>query len=551
MKRIAQYIMAGAAAVLAVACEPVEIKVVDSSVPTAVSFSICNEAEIWPLDATRTVNIRLTPEDAVAKKMGVTVSDEKILNIEATDCPCKWNLTAMSEGTVKVSVFADDLKSSEMTFTVKDTKVPESIEMSIDNPAEKWEINSQRTVRISTSPSGTAAKSYGVVSSDTKVLQVEQTQDKTEFTVKAIGTGQASIYAYADELKSGTKLFTVIDSSIPTGVSLSITDEAPEWQIGTTRRVIIHTSPAGTAAKQYNVVSSDCNVLKVISTEDKNVFDIEAVGAGQASIYATADNLQTGLLTFNVFNPDVKPEPEIKVYISKVGSTAAKQDYGDWVKVNYGEQYIISASCNRKDLTLEMYSSDEKVASFSDFGENEWLVTATFPGQTDLQVYVVDEGKEYVSSHEFVVYGEVTFQAECTPVFCVAGFSVVNNPFGELTADIHIDMTLVGWPYDNESKKLRLQVPSYDTRNFSISEDGEYPMIYDFRETSDKMYDTWTGGAIGSGDYYCPHGAELNYVFKLSNSYITGKMLDDPNGERNWQFYTKAAVQTTGVVSYE
>ena len=543
--------MAGTAAILAAACEPVDIKVVDSSVPTAVSFSICNEAEIWPLDATRTVNIRLTPEDAVAKKMGVTVSDEKILNIESTDCPCKWNLTAMSEGTVKVSVFADDLKSSEMTFTVKDTKVPESIEMSIDNPAEKWEINSQRTVRISTFPSGTAAKSYGVVSSDTKVLQVEQTQDKTEFTVKAIGTGQASIYAYADELKTGTKLFTVIDSSIPTGVSLSITDEAPEWQMGTTRRVIIHTSPAGTAAKQYNVVSSDSNVLKVISTEDKNVFDIEAVGAGQASIYATADNLQTGLMTFTVFNPDVKPEPEIKVYISKVGSTAAKQDYGDWVTVKYGEQYIVSASCNRKDLKLELYSSDEKVASFEEFGKDAWIVSAKFPGQTDLQVYVMDGDKEYFSGHEFVVFGEITLQAECSPVFCKAGFSVVDNPFGDLTACIHIDMTLVGWPHENDSKKLKLQVPPYETRNFIISENGEYPTLFDFKETSDRMYDTWTGGAIGSGSYYRPYGAELNYVFTLNNSYITVKMLDDPYGERNWQFYTKASAQTSGVVSYE
>lgn len=551
MKRIAQYIMAGTAAILTAACEPVDIKVVDSSIPTAVSFSICNEAEIWPLDATRTVSISLSPGKAVAKKMGVTVSDEKILSIEATDCPCKWNLTAISEGTVKVSVFADELKSSEMTFTVKDTKVPESIEMSIDNPAEKWEINSQRTVRISTFPSGTSAKSYGVVSSDTKVLQVEPTQDKTEFTVKAIGTGQASIYAYADELKTGTKLFTVIDSSIPTGVSLSITEEAPEWQMGTTRRVIIHTSPAGTAAKQYNVVSSDSNVLKVISTEDKNVFDIEAVGAGQASIYATADNLQTGLLTFTVFNPDVKPEPEIKVYISKVGSTAAKQDYGDWVTVKYGEQYIVSASCNRKDLTLELYSSDEKVASFEEFGKDAWIVSAKYPGQTDLQVYVMDGDKEYFSGHEFVVYGEITLQAECSPVFCVAGFSVVDNPFGNLTADIHIDMTLVGWPYNDDKNQHRINVPPFEARKLAITEDGNYLTLYDFRDASDQMYNTWTGGAINSGEHYTPHGAVLNYVFKFDNSYITVKMLDDKNGERNWEFYTQANVKTEGVVSYE
>ena len=361
--------MAGTAAILTAACEPVEIKVVDSSIPTAVSFSICNESEIWPLDATRTVSISLTPENAVAKSMGVKVSDEKILSIEATDCPCKWNLTAVSEGSVTVSVFADGLKSKELFFTV--------------------------------------------------------------------------------------------------------------------------------------------------------------------------------------VNPNKKPEPEIKVYISKVGSTAAKQDYGDWVTVKYGEQYIVSASCNRKDLTLELYSSDEKVASFEEFGKDAWIVSAKFPGQTDLQVYVVDEGKEYVSSHEFVVYGEITLQAECTPVFCVAGFSVADNPFGDLTADIHIDMTLVGWPYDNESNKLRLQVPSFDTRKFNISEDGDYLTLYDFRDASDQMYNTWTGGAINLGDYYCPHGAELNYLFKLSNSYITVKMLDDPNGERNWKFYTKALVQTTGVVSYE
>ena len=345
--------------------------------------------------------------------------------------------------------------------------------------------------------------------------------------------------------------FTVIDSSIPTGVSLSITDEAADWQMGTTRRVIIHTSPAGTAAKQYSVVSSDSNLLKVIETEDKNVFDIEAVGAGQASIYATADNLQTGLLTFNVFNPDVKPEPEIKVYISKVGSTAAKQDYGDWVTVKYGEQYIVSASCNRKDLTLELYSSDEKVASFEEFGKDAWIVSAKFPGQTDLQVYVMDGDKEYFSGHEFVVYGEITLQAECSPVFCVAGFSVVNNPFGELTADLHIDMTLVGWPYNDDKNQHRINVPPFEARKLAITEDGNYLTLYDFRDASDQMYNTWTGGAINSGDYYCPHGAVLNYVFKFNNSYITVKMLDDKNGERNWEFYTLANVKTEGVVSYE
>ena len=103
MKRLAQYIMAGAAAVLAAACEPVDIKVVDSSIPTAVTFSICNEAEIWPLDATRTVNIRLTPEDAVAKKMGVTVSDEKILNIQATEMPQAVSALSLQSESVALS----------------------------------------------------------------------------------------------------------------------------------------------------------------------------------------------------------------------------------------------------------------------------------------------------------------------------------------------------------------------------------------------------------------------------------------------------------------
>lgn len=369
MKRIAKHIVLGAVAVLSVACETVDINVVDTSIPTAVSFSICNEDEIWEINTIRTVSISLTPEKAVAKSMGVKVSDEKILSVEATDCPCKWILTAISEGTVRISVYADDLKSKELIFTV--------------------------------------------------------------------------------------------------------------------------------------------------------------------------------------VNPNKKPEPEIKVYISKVGSAAAKQDYGPWVTVKYGEQYIVSASCNRKDLTLQLYSSDEKVASFEEFGKDAWIVSAKFPGQTDLQVYVMDGDKEYFSGHEFVVFGEITLQAECSPVFCKAGFSVVDNPFGDLTACIHIDMTLVGWPHENDSKKLKLQVPPYETRNFIISENGEYPTLFDFKETSDRMYDTWTGGTIGSGSYYRPYGAELNYVFTLNNSYITVKMLDDPYGERNWQFYTKASAQTSGVVSYE
>ena len=433
---------------------------------------------------------------------------------------------------------------------VIDKTIPTGISISFSDNAESWEINTTRTVSLTVTPDKAIPSSMGLnVSSD--IIKVEPTDCPCRYVLTATATGNVTISAYADDVKSESKSFTVIDSSIPEKVSIQMDKTESEWELNSSRRIIINTSPIGTKAKKYGIVSSDEGVLKVFPTDEANVFDIKAVGGGEASLYAFADELKTSLYSFKVPFPDVKPEPEITVYVKKVGTQAAKDKYGSYLLVKYGEQYLVSASCNRKDLTLEMYSSDEKVATFSDFGENEWLVSATFPGQTDLQVYVVDDGKEYVSSHEFVVYGEVTFQAECTPVFCVAGFSVVDNPFGSLTADIHIDMTLVGWPHNNETKKLRMQVPSYDTRNFSIAEDGEYPMMYDFKETSDKMYNTWTGGAIGSGDYYCPHGAELNYVFKLNNSYITVKMLDDPNGEKNWQFYTKAAAQTTGVVSYE
>ena len=252
----------------------------------------------------------------------------------------------------------------------------------------------------------------------------------------------------------------------------------------------------------------------------------------------------------DINTPDPKDEPEITVYIAELNSKN-KDRYGEWITVNYGEQYIVSASCNRKDLKLSLYSSDEQVATFEEFGENAWIVTARFPGQTDLQVYTIDDGKEYYSSHEFAVFGEITLQAECTPVFCKAGFSVVDNPFGEMLADVHIDMTLVGWPYSDENNKKRISVDPFEARRVSIQSDSDYADVYDFSAASDEMYNSWTGGAINSGEYYCPHGAVLNYVFKLSNRYITVNMLDDEDGERNWQFYTVANVKTEGVVEYE
>lgn len=243
--------------------------------------------------------------------------------------------------------------------------------------------------------------------------------------------------------------------------------------------------------------------------------------------------------------PEPKPEaPKLKFTYAIFGVDSQSKDVNGVVCCEVGTQLYIEAICEKEVSYNTIDSQNSKVAEVLYENVNSWIISTKYPGRAEIVLEIEDEQEEiYDYSFYIDCFGHIKLEAESTPVFGKAGFSVIDQPFDELTGQVYISSQLYGWPHSTPTDTLRLTVPA-STSNVTINKDSDYYNLIDYSGIEDTMYDTWTGGMTGSGEYYCPHGMDMNFVFKLDNPYVIVDMKDDPTGEKSYQFYLRASCKT-------
>ncbi|WP_067043541.1 Ig-like domain repeat protein [Methanobrevibacter sp. YE315] len=319
------------------------VDVTVTKIPTEIN--IANETVALKVKGETPAGATLTPADAPVDNLTYASSDESIVKVE------NGKIIAVAEGNATVTVsFAGDKKyAAAQSKTIAVTVTLNDAKVDVDQSSLDLLVGQNSTIVATTTPDGL---NVTYTSSDESIVKVDNGQ------VTAVGEGNATITisvggdgVYAENSTS----VKVAVSKIPTEITL--TNDTLDLKVNEWISDVAKLSPSEAGNLTY--VSSDESI--VLASEGM----IFAQGKGTATVtvsFAGNDKYVAALnktITVNVSLRDARVSVE-----------------NDTIDLKVDDRYDLNATAVPRFLNIEYVSSNESVATVTDYG----IVTAVGEG---------------------------------------------------------------------------------------------------------------------------------------------------------------------------
>ncbi len=415
---------------------------------------------------THTFNITLEPDYARNKDYLLSTDNKDIITIE------KDTIKAKKSGNAKISLKQNNKVFDICTVTVKDIE-PTNIEFA--NDFESILIGREIQPPIVFTPAETTDKKINYSISDESIAEIKDG--------KIIGKKEGSIEITA----------THLTQQLETSIKIKVLPIQPEeisiknneiLYIGDTITLDIVSTPPDITYKDYNINSSNKNVLEVKGSE------LTAKKAGKSTISVTH---KSGAKTTKEF--EIKP---VDVSSVKITTSNTTLNVGDKLKVEFE---ILPEKATDKSVTWE--PSDKTIATIDKTG----TISAKAPGDVTITI-TASNGK--TDSKKFTIKPK--------PVSVSNGF--IKKPSGsrEAPVTIHAPTTSNCYVYfkniNNNSNSFSMYVAKNTTCEVNAPI-GTYELYY-------ATGTTWYGSKYKFGDGTGYFKADKTFTFYYLGNYVYG-----------------------------
>lgn len=362
----------------------------------------------------------------------------------------------------------------------------------------------------------------------------------------------------------------VKDNSALESITIEVSNDNPKWDYGEERLFTIVPTPNTAIVSEYGLSFSDPNLVEMRQGELPNQFRLTAVGEGKLTITALAVGHgevpgqsgsdwrveKTEQVGFTLQDNRIKPtRPVVTVNVAPgIDLNATKVLAEDTAFVTADAlDLVLTVSSDESRATYSLKTDNPKIVSIERTGAESWMIKTGKPGRTWLHLTVTDGlGNPFEYTFLVYVFGHLTMETQYCPLNGMAGFSVNEHAYPNLTAQVYIAGELFGWPWNDASNVESIALPTY-TGTLDISGEFIYDELLDCSEQQKYLYGLSTGPSYNPSPF-TPHKAKLNYIVTLSDPYIIiDTLLDDTNLEepRWFNFWTEGALHQNGVAKVE
>ena len=362
----------------------------------------------------------------------------------------------------------------------------------------------------------------------------------------------------------------VKDNSALESITIEVSNDNPKWDYGEERLFTIVPTPNTAIVSEYGLSFSNPNLVEMRQGELPNQFRLTAVGEGKLTITALAVGHgevpgqsgsdwrveKTEQVGFTLQDNRVKPtRPVVTVNVAPGTDLNAKKVLAEDTAFVTADalDLVLTVSSDESRATYSLKTDNSKIVSIERTGAESWMIKTGKPGRTWLHMTVTDGlGNPFEYTFLVYIFGHLTMETQYCPLNGMAGFSVNEHAYPNLTAQVYIAGELFGWPWNDASNVESIALPTY-TGTLDISGEFIYDELLDCSEQQEYLYGLSTGPSYNPAPF-TPHRAKLNYIVTLSDPYIViDNLLDDTNLEepRWFNFWTEGALHQNGVAKVE
>ena len=362
----------------------------------------------------------------------------------------------------------------------------------------------------------------------------------------------------------------VKDNSALESITIEVSNDNPKWDYGEERLFTIFPTPNTAIVSEYGLSFSNPNLVEMRQGELPNQFRLTAVGEGKLTITALAVGHgevpgqsgsdwrveKTEQVGFTLQDNRVKPtRPVVTVNVAPGTDLNAKKVLAEDTAFVTADalDLVLTVSSDESRATYSLKTDNSKIVSIERTGAESWMIKTGKPGRTWLHMTVTDGlGNPFEYTFLAYIFGHLTMETQYCPLNGMAGFSVNEHAYPNLTAQVYIAGELFGWPWNDASNVESIALPTY-TGTLDISGEFIYDELLDCSEQQEYLYGLSTGPSYNPAPF-TPHRAKLNYIVTLSDPYIViDNLLDDTNLEepRWFNFWTEGALHQNGVAKVE
>ena len=293
-----------------------------------------------------TLKATVSPSNATNKNVTWTSSNTKVATVDANG-----NVKAVGSGTATITAKSNNGKTATCKVTVSNPAVVSVTSVGLNTTSITLKNVRNYTLKATVSPSNATNKNVTWTSSNTKVATVDANGN-----VKAIGAGTATITAKSNNGKTATCKVTVINPAQVNVTSVKLNKTSTTIVKGRKEKLTATINPSNATNKNVTWISSNTRVAKV----DANG-EVEAIGAGTATITAKSNNGKTAICTVRVNNPYAKRTVKFTVNLP---NSFKQKHYVEILNENNGVEYT-SAAKTGSSIYNFTYQLDQSSSSYT------------------------------------------------------------------------------------------------------------------------------------------------------------------------------------------
>ena len=350
------------------------------------------------------------------------------------------------------------------------------------------------------------------------------------------------------------KPLEVVDTSALQAVTISVDNPSETWDIGTVRTFVLGCEPSEAKVSGYDLISRKNGIFEIVRVEGTdNMFEVQAIGEGNATLVAYADDKQDSLTFSVVDNRPVPVAPDIAVYVKRLDVQSEMVELDEVYIAEDNGEYVINVSTDAENVQFKLTTSDEKIANIRWGEDGDWVISAEKPGKAEIGLKVTDaDGNSFDYQYVFAVYGHIELNAEYDMLSGEGGFSLSDNIYQELTAKVYISAQVYGWPWNNTAEVVTLDAVPY-TGMIPLNEMTDNRYLLDAKEVQNEIQSMkyWNGSEWSN---YNIHGVRLTFVISLSDPFV---IIDDIKDDHDrseplyYDFLIEASLSQEGLESFE
>ena len=350
------------------------------------------------------------------------------------------------------------------------------------------------------------------------------------------------------------KPLEVVDTSALQSVTMSVDNPSETWDIGTVRTFVLGCEPSEAKVSGYDLISRKNGIFEIVRVEGTdNMFEVQAIGEGNATLVAYADDKQDSLTFSIVDNRPVPVAPDIAVYVKRLDVQSEMVELDEVYIAEDNGEYVINVSTDAENVQFELTTSDEKIANIRWGEDGDWVISAEKPGKAELGLKLTDaDGNGFDYQYVFAVYGHIELNAEYDMLLGEGGLSLSVNRYPELCAEVYISAQIYGWPWNKTDEIVTLDAIPY-TGTIALDDMTDNRYLLNAKEAQEEIQSMkyWNGSEWSN---YNIHGVRLTFVIRLSDPFVIVDDIKDDHDRSEplyYDFMIEASLSQEGLESFE